>query len=721
MKIWKALPIAAAVCGFSFCAAFASVAPEPKAEEPVISNIEEIPAGTLAMPIAAPQKSDAPLSEEAQKLSQPDVPQAEFSAATPAAESASPTTVPDTPQTTEILAASEQSPLNGLMDTLSALNTAIVSLGRITASGDRVVLDAECREIFANLKIGNPEYDPEIVDLYTRLFELLSAHRLTEEELRIVSRIYDARQRRALNAAFSSLKMRDLDIFFATLFSRGANGYFGYSDIMADVRAAISWQLDDETHEELKGFQRELLVAGDALQKKYGLPENLRLTQEEVDYFEQVIAQTDDEKALEMYPVLQSAFEYYSPFWFYWARAAASSDVELTLSLLDKFDSLCRPVLLRDPFIAEATKMRIVHEEWTSSERLIELLLRFKENMDEHDWLDNLFYGTVTWAAGDREGGITAVRNNLLQKIETRISGVVLEVLESEKFDAEKLRTAFLNATEGEKHDSPDRVVLSAWLAGNDVAAESGAQQMMGENSPIPYLIAWQLLRKSDKVLAASFEARHAELASRDASAYAAVFSDVNSAAGKGNARAQWLLGLMYESGWGVACDVSSAAKWYKAAAGQGHSAAQTAYAAMCERGTGTKKDVKEAVKWYSRAARSGDERAQFELGRMYRAGTGVKRDIAAAAQNFTESAKAGYPPAQAILGELYRKGAGVPKDLFESYRWSWLAKLNGEKSAQANLNALEGRGKRSKLDPMALELAKAQAQKMYDEMHGKQ
>ncbi len=605
------------------------------------------------------------------------------------------------------------------MNMLLALNMVTVSLGKITASGDKVVLDAEYREIFANIKSGDFENDPEILALYTRLLETLSAYRLTEEESRTVTRIYNARQHRALNAAISSLKIRDLDIFFATLFSRGANGYFGYADIMTDVRSAVSWQLSEETIVELNGLQKEFLAAGSALQKKYGLPENLCLKQEEVDYFVQTISQTDDEKALEMYPVLQNAFANYPPFWFYWGRTATSSDVELTLACLDKFDSLYRSALRRDPFLAEAAKIRIVHEEWTSSERLTELLAIFKENLNELDWLDNLFYGTVTWAAGNREEGIAAVRNNIFQKIETRISGAVLDSLEKENFDAEKFVTAFRDATSDEKQGTPDRVALTAWIAGQDAAATIGAQQMMNENSPIPYLIAWQLLRASDKILAATFEAKHAELAGQNASAYAAVFDDVKSAAGQGNVRAQWLLGLMYENGWGVARDVVSSAKWYRAAAEGGNSAAQTTYAAMCEHGTGTKKSVSEALKWYTLAAKSGDERAQFELGRMYRTGTGVKRDLATAARNFQDSAEGGYAPAQAMLGEMYRKGTGLQKDLFESYKWSWLAKLNGEESAQTNLNALEGRGKRSKLDPMTRELAKSQAQKMYNQAHG--
>ncbi len=731
MKIWRILPIAVASCGLMLCAAFASVAPEPEPEEPVISNIEEIPMGQLAMPISTPAKSDAPLSAEAEKSAQPDVPPADVSATAQAenSEAASDVvkapTVAGTPE--EILAASPvESPLGGLMNTMTALNVAIVSLGRITSTGDRVVLDAERREILANLKLSDLENEPEIVALYSRMVETLSAHRLTEDEMETVARIYDARQRRALNTALSSLKVRELDIFFATLFSRGANAYFGYREVMSDVHDALSWKLGDETVAELNGLQKEFLAAGARLQIKYGLPENLRLTQEEVDYFEGAIAQTDDAKALEMYPVLLSAFASYPPFWLYWAQAAASSDVEQTLSSLGQFDLIRRPVLRRDPFLAQAMKMRIVLEEWTSDERLAELLTLFRENMDEGDWLDNLFYGTVTWASGDCEGGIAAVRNNILQKRETRVSEVVLAAMENENFDVEKFRTAFRAATADEPQGPTDRAALFAWLGGHDSAAMKLAQSSMDGSSPLPYLVASQILRKSseiksDKALAATFEDRHAELARRDASAYVAVLTDVNVAAGQKNARAQLLLGMMYENGWGVMRDLPTAARCYALAAEQGNEVAQMIYAAMCERGTGMKKNPSEAFKWYSRAAKSGDERAQYEVGRMYRTGTGVKRDLASAARNFQDSALGGYAPAQAALGELYRKGAGVKRDLVESYKWSWLAKLNGEKSAQANLNVLEGKGiQGAKLDQVKRALAKSQAQKLYDQAHGK-
>ncbi len=719
MKIWRILLVATAACGLSLSAAFASVAPEPEPEEPVISNIQEIPAGQLAMPIAAPVKTDAPMSAEAEKLSQPaEVPE-------PVSASASEAESTTAAAPTEISAAVAVAPTGEQTNTLLALNMAIVSLGRVTASGDRVVLDAECREIFANLKPGDLEKEPQIVSLYSRLLEAMSAHRLTEDELKTVARIYDARQRRALSSALESLKVRDLDIFFATLFSRGANGYFGYRDIMTEVHGAITWQLGEEALTELNALQNEFLAAGATLVRKYGLPENYKITPEELDYLEKAIAQTDDEKALEMYPVLLSAFSTYPPFWFYWAKAAASSDVEQMLSDIGEFERIYRPVMRRDPFLAEATKMRIVHEEWTSTERLAELLARFRENYDERDWLDNLFYGSVTWAAGDREAGIATVRNNILNGTETRITGAVLAAMERENFDAEEFRTAFSNATKDEFQGPPERVALTAWLGGHDADAMRLAQQAMDGSSPIPYFVAWQVLRKSnekksDRTLAAEFEVRHAELAERDTAAYTDVVGNVNVVAGQGNARAQLLLGLMCENGWGVVRDLTHAAKWYSLSAKQGNDAAQTVYASMCERGIGRKKDISEAVKWYSLAAKSGNERAQYEIGRMYRAGTGVKRDLASAARNFKASASAGYAPAQTALGELYRKGAGVPKDLVESYKWSWLAKMNGDKSAQANLNALDGHGKHAKLDSVKLALAKSQAQKLYDEAHGK-
>src|ERR1035441_120037 len=67
----------------------------------------------------------------------------------------------------------------------------------------------------------------------------------------------------------------------------------------------------------------------------------------------------------------------------------------------------------------------------------------------------------------------------------------------------------------------------------------------------------------------------------------------------KGNARAQYNLGVMYHTGQGVPQDNSEAVKWFRKAGDQGEAHAQFAPGLIYEQGQGVPQDNSEAVKWF--------------------------------------------------------------------------------------------------------------------------
>jgi hypothetical protein len=73
----------------------------------------------------------------------------------------------------------------------------------------------------------------------------------------------------------------------------------------------------------------------------------------------------------------------------------------------------------------------------------------------------------------------------------------------------------------------------------------------------------------------------------------------------KGDARAQYNLGLLYASGLGVTHDYQAALKWHRLAAKQGHAGAQGELARMYAKGEGVPQDYVRAHMWYSVAAES--------------------------------------------------------------------------------------------------------------------
>ncbi|HTV40433.1 MAG TPA: trypsin-like peptidase domain-containing protein [Candidatus Sulfotelmatobacter sp.] len=164
----------------------------------------------------------------------------------------------------------------------------------------------------------------------------------------------------------------------------------------------------------------------------------------------------------------------------------------------------------------------------------------------------------------------------------------------------------------------------------------------------------------------------------------------------KGNANAQVALGLMYESGTGVAQNDRNyieAVTWYQKAANQGNANAQTDLAYCYYSGEGLSQDYAEAIEWYQKAAEQGNVRAQDSLGHMYQNGEGTAQNYGEAMKWYQAAAGQGYAPAQVDLGFMYEKGEGVPTNFDEAFNWYVRAAGQGNAVAQNNLGWMNEKG----------------------------
>jgi len=78
----------------------------------------------------------------------------------------------------------------------------------------------------------------------------------------------------------------------------------------------------------------------------------------------------------------------------------------------------------------------------------------------------------------------------------------------------------------------------------------------------------------------------------------------------KGNASAQFFMGVVHEYGYAGKPDAAKAVEWYRKSAEQGHSGAMFNLGTCYLEGTGVKKNIAEATKWFKRAASLGHERS---------------------------------------------------------------------------------------------------------------
>ena len=189
-------------------------------------------------------------------------------------------------------------------------------------------------------------------------------------------------------------------------------------------------------------------------------------------------------------------------------------------------------------------------------------------------------------------------------------------------------------------------------------------------------------------------------------------FEGYKAKAEKGDAKAQYAVGVCYEQGLGVVVDFVQAAAWYRKAADQGHPADRFNLDEVDELHPGfTSADFEGAASWCRKSAEQGDAEAQYNLGFYYESrsdrrdnevsfhnGCSMPGDEVYEAEHFggfasadnvqavawyRKGAEQGYAEAQYALGACYRNGRGVAKDFVQAVSWFRKAAEQGYAEAQ--------------------------------------
>lgn len=197
------------------------------------------------------------------------------------------------------------------------------------------------------------------------------------------------------------------------------------------------------------------------------------------------------------------------------------------------------------------------------------------------------------------------------------------------------------------------------------------------------------------------FSTREAQYKLYSGTSFENVFEPCNAAAKQGDTRAQLIVGLMYNEGFGVLEDKVKAVRMLEPLANTGYSTAQIILGRAYLRGEGVLQDIDEGVRWYKLAAEQGDVMASYELGELYYFGGDVAQDYVAAHMWNKLAAVHGFSPAMITLADSYIDGKGVLQDYVMAHMWYNLGVVNG-------LNAAEKRESVAKLMTPA-QIAEAQ------------
>lgn len=167
---------------------------------------------------------------------------------------------------------------------------------------------------------------------------------------------------------------------------------------------------------------------------------------------------------------------------------------------------------------------------------------------------------------------------------------------------------------------------------------------------------------------------------------YETAMAEWVTAAKRGDAKSEYMIGQLYSKGEGHPRDYKEAVKWYRKAANKEHGRSMHQLGFMYETGVGVKKKYSVALNWYRKAEKSlqqaatqGHAAEQQSLGSMYSEGRGVPRDYAEAVKWFRKAANQDYARGQVSLGNMYESGKGVPQDWDEAERWYRKAAEQGD------------------------------------------
>jgi len=170
-------------------------------------------------------------------------------------------------------------------------------------------------------------------------------------------------------------------------------------------------------------------------------------------------------------------------------------------------------------------------------------------------------------------------------------------------------------------------------------------------------------------------------------------FRVLKPAADRGDAEAQYYIGVLYNDGQGVAKNQTEGTNWFRKSAVQGYAWGQCALGVSYRLGQGIQKDDVQAANWFRKAADQGLDIAQFDLGVMYEKGWGVTQDAKQAFVWYLKAAQQDYPDAQNNLASFYLNGSGVQKDLAQALVWYRKAAENDNPTAHRNLGVMYEQG----------------------------
>jgi TPR repeat protein len=190
-------------------------------------------------------------------------------------------------------------------------------------------------------------------------------------------------------------------------------------------------------------------------------------------------------------------------------------------------------------------------------------------------------------------------------------------------------------------------------------------------------------------------------------------FTLMQAAAAQGHADALGGVGYFFSVGLTVDADPKQAADWFRKGAEKGSAKAQLNLGKyLLDEKAGGSGDLnqdqmrEQGLQWIKKAADQGLPEAGVSYGRiLYLGDHGHPQDYKQAFVYLEPAARFGLAEAQNILGSIYQNGSGTPIDDVAAEQWYRKAALQGHLRAQSNLGMLLGplvENKKTRIEALA-------------------
>ncbi len=174
---------------------------------------------------------------------------------------------------------------------------------------------------------------------------------------------------------------------------------------------------------------------------------------------------------------------------------------------------------------------------------------------------------------------------------------------------------------------------------------------------------------------------------------YAETAPLADGACNDGSMEACYILGRLYDEGWGVAQDEVKASSLFLKACNGGQAGACTDLGILYDDGRGVGKDFTQARSYFLMACNGGNAGGCFDLGLRYENGDGVPKDYVKAAPLYQKACDWGDSDGCNNLGMLYLNGLGVTKDYAQASPLFQKACDGGDMAGCGNLGLIYTRG----------------------------